>query len=410
MTGNLSLFSGWQNPLTYVGTSRDKSQAWTYRRRYWSDLVLEDFADAFGSDDVVHAIATRTPEEMLSRGWEIFQGDQRREDLEEALGPDNLGLDRHLLHALTWERLFGGGVLLLGAEDGRPRTDPLSEHDVREVYFTPDLERRDVLGNVQRDKVLRLRFAGGTVAVHRSRLLLFKGTEAPRQEASYRQGWGIGAVEYAWREIAAFNSTWAEFRALLADGNQSVLYMQGLLDLLSNEDGAANLQTRVAEIDRCRSILRSLVLDADGEKFERIATNMTGYSDAVERAFERLAMATRTPLTILVGTPPKGLNATGESDLTIYYDRVERERKKTAERAILKIARLVAISKGTNPDNLRVEWPPFWQPTAEQRAANEKTKSETTRTRIENANAALSAGAISEDEHRSLVRAALELD
>ena len=90
----------WHNPQTYVGTGRDKATAWQYQRRGWSDLLLEFFADAFCRDDVVHAIATRTPEEMLSRGYEIWQGVERRTDLEDALGPDGINRDKHLGLAL----------------------------------------------------------------------------------------------------------------------------------------------------------------------------------------------------------------------------------------------------------------------------------------------------------------------
>jgi phage-related protein (TIGR01555 family) len=399
----------WQNPITYVGTARDKAQQWRYRRRGWSDILLEDFADAYCHDDIVFSIATRAPQEMLSRGYEIWQGEDRRKDLETALGPDGINLDESLLQALTWERLLGGSALLVGAEDGRPLSEPLQERDVSDLHFAPDTERRDIQGNIQRDSVLRLRFFAGSLAVHRSRLILFTGAPCPRQESADRQGWGIGEVEYAWDEIKAFNSAWADFRALLPDGNQSVLKLKGLLGLLTNEDGQRNLQDRVAEIDMHRSILRSLVLDADGESFERVSTNMAGYSDAIDKSFERLAMATRTPLTILVGTPPKGLNATGESDLTIYYDRIARERK-PAERAILRIARIQAIALDTNPEGLRVEWPPFWQPTETEKAAVAQSKATATAAVIANAQAALGAAAISEAEFRALVRGALELE
>lgn len=405
MHGPLS--GGFLNPVTRVGL--DKSSYARYRRRLFNALDLEDYADAYCHDDVVQTVAARTPKEMLARGYELWQGQDRRQDLEDELGPDGLDLTRHLRDALTWERLFGGAALLVGADDGRPKEEPLNPSTVRDVRFVADLERRDVSGNIKRDRVLRLLFHGGSFSVHRSRLVLFGGSECPPRESAYRQGWGVGAVEYAWDEIADFNLTWKSFRALLADGNQAVIYMKNLIDLISSK-GKTAVQDRMYEIDTYRSIVNALLLDQDGEKFERVATNLTGYSDALQKSFERLAMAVRMPVTVLVGVSPAGLNATGESDLTLWYDSVAQERAQSAEPAILHVARLVARARGTDPEGLRVEWPPFWQPDAKEEADVESTRASTAKIVIEVATAARDAGHIMEEQLRAIVRAQLGID
>lgn len=405
MHGPLS--GGFQNPVTRVGL--DKSSYARYRRRLFNDLDLEDYADAFCHDDIVQTVAARPPKEMLARGFEIWQGQDRRQDLEDELGPDGLNLTEHLRHALTWERLFGGSALLLGADDGRPKETPLDPASVRDVRFVADVERRDVSGNVKRDPVLRLLFHAGSFSVHRSRLVLFGGSECPPRESSYRQGWGVGAVEYAWDEIADFNLTWKSFRALLADGNQAVIYMANLIDLLSTK-GRSAIQERMQEIDTYRSIVNALLLDQGGEKFERVATNLAGYSDALQKSFERLAMAVRMPVMVLVGLSPGGLQATGQSELTLWYDSVAQERAQSAEPAILRVARLVARARGTDPEGLRVEWPPFWQPDAKEEADVESTRANTAKVVIEVATAVKEAGHITDAQLRAIVRAQVGLE
>lgn len=405
--GNFPLQRGFQNALTGLGTSRDKATHWRYARRLFNDLILEDFADAYCTDDLVHKIASRTPKEMLSRGYEIKQGEQRREDLEQGL--EQIGFNGVLLDALIWERLFGGSAILMGADDGREKIEPLDMSAIRAVRFSTDLERRDINGNVSRDSVLRLHFYRGSMSVHRSRLILFRGAPCPRRESAYRQGWGIGKIEFAWDEITAFNATWRAFRHLLEDGNQAVFKIQGLIDQISRPGGEDAIQKRMEIVGALRSVLNALILDTS-ESFERQELKLAGYADALEKTLERLAMAVDEPIAILVGRQPTGLNATDKSSLTIWYDAVAAERKHSAEPAILKVAEMIAIATKTESKGLSVEWPAFWRPDEAETAGVEKIRAETATILIASAALARGAEMISMQEEKDIVRVALGVE
>jgi len=413
---------GWINSLAGLGTDRDKASSWTWQRRgYYGELLLDTWADAFVANDVVQAFAVREPDAMLAHGWEIWRigngREERAERIEELLetvplpASEGVGAEIALHDALTWERLLGGAVVLIGADDGRSREEPLDMRSVRSLGFLTTLDRRDVLPMYGAGSNLyRLHFEGGSFTVHGSRLLVFRGRRVPRREARARQGWGVGKVERGWEEIQQFDATWMSIRHLLLDSAQGVFKMSGVVQAVASGRGQL-LKERMALLDQTRSIARSLVLDANGdESFERQVASMTGYSDILESSFQRLAQAAEMPLTVLVGMSPAGLNATGESDIRLWYDQVARERRRTAHPAVLRLAQIAAVALGESPSGLEVRWPSLWQQTDKEAADTRKAQADADRTELFAARVALSLGLLSTNEARTLWRPARSLD
>jgi phage-related protein (TIGR01555 family) len=116
-------------------------------------------------------------------------------------------------------------------------------------------------------------------------------------------------------------------------------------------------------------VTRSVLLDADGEDFERKGTPMAGVNELLEQTWKRVASAAEMPMTVLMGTSPAGLNATGESDMRLWYDSIQAYREGTLGPAIERIARYLARDLDQSlPESWSIVWPSLWRMTAVEEA------------------------------------------
>ena len=88
---------------------------------------------------------------------------------------------------------------------------------------------------------------------------------------------------------------------------------------------------------------------------------------------QALSSASGYPVTLLFGQSPAGLQATGQSDIRIYYDKVsayqETEYLPNLERMIWLLQKQTeGPSKGQVAEEWDVEFTPLWQPTQEETA------------------------------------------
>lgn len=399
--------SGWQNTITGLGTSADKATGARYSRKIWNSFDLELYADAFCRDDLVSRIASAAPAAMFARDYQVMRGDDRLLSVEERL--DELQASAMLERALTWQNLFGGSALLVGANDGRQKNEPLDPLAVREIRFLADLDRREIYKTGPLDQRVTLAFSRGTLSVHRSRLIWFDGRPCPRRERRERGYWGIGLIETVWDEIGDFQLTWKSIRHLLTDGAQGKFKIKGLIEALSSGEEDAIYQ-RMKWLNLYKSIVQGLVLDFDSEEYSRDTLSLSGYDSMLDKAFERLSLATGIPQTVLLGRSPGGMNSTGDSDLTLWYEYVAEQRKRFAEPALIQLAKLVAVAEGEDPDGISIVWDPFWTPDAGEIATVDQTKANTLASLAGTLAQLVSDGIISASERTAKIRSMLELE
>jgi hypothetical protein len=95
------------------------------------------------------------------------------------------------------------------------------------------------------------------------------------------------------------------------------------------------------------------------------------------------AAAAQMPISKLFGQSATGLNATGEGDARNWYDAVAvyqaERRKRPAYEQILKLlfASKSGPTRGIEPENWALKFPPLWQPTAKEQAETRKVVAET---------------------------------
>lgn len=398
---------GWENEITGQGTSRDKT---TFNAFNPGRVLAEDELSAlYHGNDVAQRMVDIVPDEMLREGFDIQLGDpaidQRMADKLEALQ-----LDDKIANGIRWGRLFGGGGLLLGCDDGRSAATPLMPERAKSLSYVYEFDRRYLwplswyndpgnpkLGQPETYMVTSpSAYASQPVAiVHESRLVLFGGSPTGLLERQMNFGWDLSVLQRVTEVLGDFGMAWRAVALLLADGNQAVFKMAGLADAIASGSSEA-LLARYREMDRARSIVRATVIDAgesieggggaNPEEFERHVFPMTGIPDTLQMLMLRLASTVRIPVTILMGQSPAGMNATGESDFRWFYDQIKSDQKRKLTPRIRRLARVILATKefaGAKVETITVKYPVLWSETPLDAAQTQQAKATTDKLRID---------------------------
>jgi uncharacterized protein len=404
---------GWSNVLSGFGTSRDRRSADTFCLNVVS---YQDAIDRWRGDDIGARLVETWPDEMLRRGYEITVArDDLDDEADDAGRPgrvdaaddeeddapiqqqvmkvlEELGADWAFRTALCYRRAYGGGAVFMGVNDGvTDLTQPLDPDRVTSVDFLTTLEARECIPLYWYSDPLGPKFGmpaiyqvqtitpgvpyDGTAnpgaivrLVHESRMIIFTGPRVTRvQLMGSTAGWGDNVFTRVDRVLSDFQMTWASAATLIADFSQAVFKVKGLAASMAS-DGDDYLKKRIQATDIMRSVMRAVMVDAEGEDFERKATSVTGLPELLDRFMSRLAAAADMPLTLLMGESPGGLNATGDSDVRFFYDRVASAQQRDLRPAIMRLARLVFNSLGGEPAQWGVRFNPLWSPTEKETA------------------------------------------
>lgn len=378
-------FDGWWNGLTGVGGEGSRG---TMRFGVLEGelLGLQDVEALYNFDGVAARVVDAVPEHAMRQGFTVSTGDS---DEETALlaALDELHAVESLKRAWTWGRLFGGGAVFVGVDDGRSPEEPLDEENLRRVLWLVDVDRRDLYpvdydndpdsARFGQPLTYQMNRMGGarvaTMLVHHTRLIRFEGVTPTRRRRLQLLGWGDSVLQRCYAELMLMRGAFTASGDLVQQSSQGVLKMRGLMEMLASDDDDL-VKRRLSLMDRSRSIARSILLDADGEDFGRVdAGSLSGVADIMDRMVNLLAAVTKHPVTVLMGQAPAGLNATGDSDIRNWYDAVQAERESMLRSRANRIVRLLLLSRegptgGVEPEGWRVVFPPLWQSTPAEEA------------------------------------------
>lgn len=317
------------------------------------------------------------------------ESDGSSKELQEAVTKrlTDLGALAAIREAMHYERAYGGGALLLGANDyTTDLREPLDLQRVKSLDWITPLEPRELIPrywytNARAPKFgqpavyqLMPMLTGPTVErdyvpqmceVHESRLIIFPGIRATRRiVAAGTYGWGDSVLTRIVTSLKAYRSGNQSAAALLADFAQTIYKIKNLAELIA-ADGPGALMAKVQSIELVRSILRALVVDADGEDVERKSTTLTGLPETIASLTQQLAADADMPLTLLMGQSPAGLNATGASDIRFFYDRIGGVQRWRVAPALMRLVEIELWANGQDPAQINhsVEFKSLWQPT-----------------------------------------------
>ncbi len=378
---------GWRNALTGLGdVQRDKRLSMVLELEDLDPAEIDEYVE--GSDMAARIVETPA-EEMLANGLSVVVEDDPGLGAEVTACLEDLEFTDKLIHAIQDADAYGGAGILLGAVDrSRNLAEPLNPDRLEEIGWLTVLTAPELWPVDWYDDVTAARYGDPKVyeiqpvsyegkvirgplaikdlpLVHESRLLRFKGTRLSRKRTREKRGWGGSVLVRCIHVLRDFEQSWSGAAHLLTDFSQAVMKFKGLTEMLEsgNED---LIIKRAALIDMSRSLARCILLDAEDEEFERKATPMSGMPEMLQQFALRLSAAARMPVSKLMGQAPAGLNATGASDIRFWYDYLAARRTKQVLPAITAFLKLIFACKngptrGIEPDNWKVEFPPLWQ-------------------------------------------------
>jgi phage-related protein (TIGR01555 family) len=178
--------------------------------------------------------------------------------------------------------------------------------------------------------------------VHESRVVRFDGAPVDFLMRRRLLGWTLSCLQAPYDTLRQFDTSFQGVSNLMADVAQAVMKINGLSQLISNDQ--RTLQTRMAMVDRSRSVGRMLYVDAENESFERVPTPMTGVADVLEMQMLRCSAAAEMPVAILFGREPSGLNATGDADFRRFYDVISGRQKYELEPKLRRLYTLICLA------------------------------------------------------------------
>jgi phage-related protein (TIGR01555 family) len=259
------------------------------------------------------------------------------------------------LNASIFGGLYGGGLLIMGLDDGQDVSMPLNEDNIRGVSYLTWIDRRFIVahtwydeigpsyGEVEIWNIINPFGNQRNTLIHESRVLRFDGEPVDLFMRRRLAGWTLSRLQAPYDVMRQFDMSFQSVASLMSDISQAVMSVNGLAQMISNDQ--KTLQTRMQMIDMARSSMRMVFIDAENEKFERVATPLTGVSDVMQMQMLRMAAAADTPVAILFGREPSGLNATGDADFRRWYDCIAGDQTNEVEPKLERLYTLLCRAK-----------------------------------------------------------------
>jgi phage-related protein (TIGR01555 family) len=377
---------GWSNVLTGVGVKqRDKRLSTKYKLR--GRLPLDRLESMYTENGIARRVID-LPANSMTRNWFTLTGGEEADKVMQRL--ETLLAQFHITEAIKWARLYAGSIVLMGIDDGQfaqgeedpDLTLPVKPDQIKSVNsltaFSAWREVEVIETSLDTDqtsptfgqptiyRVTQL-LGGGSFDVHISRLLRFDGALVTRFTQKQNAGWHASVLQSAFEQIRQIGSVFDNAEIITQDFVQTLLKVKDLMNKIAT--GQEDLiRKRLDLLDLSRHVINTLLLDSE-EDFERHSSTVTGLDGLLDRFMMALSAVTGIPVTLLMGRSPAGQNATGESDIRFWYDKVQADQNNVLKPRLEKLIRyLFREDGGKEPEEWSIQFNPLFQKTDKEEA------------------------------------------
>jgi phage-related protein (TIGR01555 family) len=384
------LFDTFSNFLSGLGVpGRDKLTASRYVTVLWTREQLES---SFKSDWIARK-AISIPAFDATREWRAWQAEADQIEKLEAT-EKRLQLQLKLQQAMVKARLYGGACMLIGVDGNMEKElDPekIKKDGLKFIHVLApwQLHVEEMIRDISspyygQPEHYILRSEGGAntpnkqllneVKIHPSRMVRLTGLDAPDPMINF--GWGDPLLQVIHDAVNSAGTVMGSVASLIAEAKFDVIKIPGLTEIFSTAKGTDKLIKRFSEANVAKSVINAIVMDAE-EEWERIGVNLTGMPEVLQMYLQIAAGAADIPATRFLGMSPAGLNATGDSDLQNYYDRIASDQELRLRPALEKLDMALQRSAlGSYDKDIHYTWNPLWQMDDAQKATIAKTKAD----------------------------------
>lgn len=332
-------------------------------------------AEMYAEHGIVQTFVDLPVDDALRGGVDIRTGQLSTEDVEELqkLADKTYALET-FAQAKKWARLFGGGaVLIITDQDPTTPLQALKKGDrvafkavdMWELYSDGVSYKADAQNNLQfADNMGMLEqteyFSYYGVKVHRSRLVILKGQEAPSLLRNRMRGWGVSVCEAIVRSINEYLKAKNLSYEVLDEFKVDVYKIKNLITSLSSASGTNLVARRIETSNMMKNYNNSIVMDAEDD-YQNKQLSFSGLSEMLGEIRLTLAADLRMPITKLFGVSSTGgAFATSENDLENYNAMVEGTIRAKIKRDYEKMLEVLCQSLfGFVPDDLDISFFPL---------------------------------------------------
>ena len=269
--------------------------------------------------------------------------------------------------ACKWERLYGGGGILVLVGD----QDPEDELDVDAITEDEDLDFRDVdmwelywdLQNmdgydpqIQREPFEYYSYY--SESVHKTRVMRLVGRKAPSFIRPRLRGWGVSVVEALVRSVNQYLKATDLGFEVLDEFKLDIFKIKNLVNTLLSPTAAQSVQQTIQQLNWQKNYQHAMVLDSEDE-YEQKQLSFAGLAEAMEGIRLQVAADMRMPITKLFGTSMGKGFQTDQNDMENYNSMVQALRDKLKFH-LLRMYELKSQQLfGFIPDDLELDFKPL---------------------------------------------------
>lgn len=286
--------------------------------------------------------------------------------------------------AAVWERLYGGGGILIIVDD----QDPESEFDIEALSEGTKVEFRDadmweLFSNIQNmneyDTETQLYdfdyYQYYSETVHRSRVMPLKGVKAPSFVRPRLRGWGVSVVEILVRSLNQYLKATDLGFEVLDEFKLDIFKIKNLVDVMLSPDGMQKVQMMIGQLNRQKNYQNAMVIDAEDD-FDHKQLSFAGLAEVMEGIRMQVAADMGIPIIKLFGqSVSKGLGNSAQDEMENYNSMVEAEVRKKLKWHMLRMAEIRAkVMYGFVPDDMEIEFQPLRELSAKDQEEVKKAK------------------------------------
>lgn len=367
--GLRSLISNLGNPL------KDKAAATVYGyARLTDDQLIAAYATSWAARKLINV-----PAGDMLRKWRAWQGEDVAKIVAEE---ERLKLKSKLLDAKIKARLFGGAGIFIGTD--QDLTQPLSVERIQSggIKYLTVLDRRELAaGEVETDplneyynrpKYYTVSGSKNQTQMHPSHFAILMGE--PSMDV-INDGWGLPVLQHCLDAVKNADGAAANIASMIFEANVDVI---GIPDLTSNlANGGAEFErqllARFALFAQGKGVAGVGILDKE-EEYTRNAVNFSTLPELLEKFIVLAGAADGIPVSRFLGTSAAGLNATGEGDMEVYFDKIQ-AMQSDLEAEIYTLDTALLRSAGVD-STLNYVWNPLEQANAVEVTTTNKTTTE----------------------------------
>ncbi|MDR3100761.1 MAG: DUF1073 domain-containing protein [Paraburkholderia sp.] len=377
----------WENAYMGMGTRHDRTRA--TRASMPMFLNRDECTAIYVGNGFGRRIVDSVTDDMTRAGFEIKDAGNARGVEEIMADCQDLEVLPRLREAYRWSRAYGGGVIVLGINDGGELTDPLDMNRAEGLEFMRVYDRHSAVvveweidpdttqfGRPRLYMISPVFFGGTAYFVHASRVIRIDGDPIPDYWRGRNAWWGASIFQRCIEQLKNLGmSHWLALE-MLSRAQQPVHKIPGLTQNIRDKWGEDLVKKRVNLLDMTRNVVNTVVIDAAEDfKIEApgISTGATQVIDIVGRA---LSAVTGIPEVILFGRAPGGLQASGDADLENYYAMVKGLQQTRFMDPLNFILKLLFRARGVKNPQYTIEFLPLWLPSEKDQASANQSQSQ----------------------------------